>query len=111
MNILTAEQITKAYTDRKLLDHISFSMQEGEKIGVIGINGTGKSTLLKILAGQEETDEGEVILGNHVVVRYLPQNPVFSPEARVLETVLDHREIHEEAWDKEGEAKRMLTRL
>ena len=111
MNILTAEQITKSYTDRKLLDHISFSMQEGEKIGVIGINGTGKSTLLKILAGQEETDEGEVILGNHVVVRYLPQNPVFSPEARVLETVLDHREIHEEAWDKEGEAKRMLTRL
>lgn len=111
MNILTAEQITKSYTERKLLDHVSFSMQEGEKIGVIGINGTGKSTLLKILAGEEEPDEGELILGNHVVVRYLPQNPEFPLQAGVLETVLAHRESHEEVWDKEGEAKRMLTRL
>ena len=56
MNILTAEQIKKSYTDRSLLDGVSFSLQEGEKVGVIGINGTGKSTLLKILAGLEEPD-------------------------------------------------------
>ena len=111
MNILTAEQITKAYSERKLLDHVSFSMQEGEKVGVIGINGTGKSTLLKILAGAEEPDEGEIILASHVIVRYLPQNPVFDPERRVLESVLDHREEHENEWEKEGEAKSMLTRL
>lgn len=111
MNILTAEQITKSYTERKLVDHISFSMQEGEKVGVIGINGTGKSTLLKILAGLEEPDEGQVILANHVIVRYLPQNPTFHSGTKVLDCVLNHREAHEDSWDKEGEAKTMLTRL
>lgn len=111
MNILTAEQITKAYTDRVLLSRVSFSLQEGEKVGVIGINGTGKSTLLKILAGMEEPDEGELVLANHVIVRYLPQNPVFREGSRALECVLEHRAAHEEAWDREGDAKNMLTRL
>lgn len=111
MNILTAEQITKSYTDRKLLDRVSFSLQEGEKVGVIGINGTGKTTLLKILAGLEEPDEGEVVRANHVIVRYLPQDPQFPPQDTVLECALRGRRSHEEAWDMEGEAKAMLTRL
>ena len=75
MNIINAENLTKSYTERKLLDKASFYLQEGEKVGVIGINGTGKSTLLKIIAGLEEPDEGQVPCANHIVVRYLPQNP------------------------------------
>ncbi|MDD3795624.1 MAG: ABC-F family ATP-binding cassette domain-containing protein [Lachnospiraceae bacterium] len=112
MNILTAESITKAYTDRTLLHQVSFSLQEGDKAGLIGINGTGKSTLLKILAGIEEPDEGKVIMANQVVVRYLPQNPVFPPEARVLESVLNGEHGGENGWsDREGNAKAMLTKL
>ena len=111
MNILTAEQITKSYTERILLNGISFSLQEGEKVGVIGINGTGKSTLLKILSGLEEPDGGKLVLANHVIIRYLPQNPVFKEGTKVLDCVLEHRAAHEEAWDREGDAKNMLTRL
>ena len=59
MNLLSLENITKAYTERVLLDKASFFLQEGEKVGIIGINGTGKSTLLKIAAGLEEPDEGK----------------------------------------------------
>ena len=88
MNIINAENLTKSYTERKLLDKASFYLQEGEKVGVIGINGTGKSTLLKIIAGLEEPDEGQVTCANHIVVRYLPQNPVFDPEMTVLDSVL-----------------------
>lgn len=111
MNILTAEQITKSYTERVLLQQVSFSLQEGEKVGVIGINGTGKSTLLKILAGLEEPDGGSVVLANHVLIRYLPQTPVFVPGTPALQCVLEGRASHQEAWDVEGEAKAMLTRL
>ena len=82
MNLLSLENITKAYTERVLLDKASFFLQEGEKVGIIGINGTGKSTLLKILAKIEEPDSGKVICANHVVMRYLPQNPVFLPKTR-----------------------------
>ena len=85
MNILTMDNITKAYGERAVLSGVSFSLEEGEKVGVIGINGTGKSTLLKILAGVEEPDEGSVILARHCVVRFLPQNPVFYPEKTVLQ--------------------------
>ena len=74
MNILTVDNITKSYGVRKIFDGASFFLQEGEKAGIIGINGTGKSTLLKIIAGLEETDDGTVIKANHCLVRYLPQN-------------------------------------
>ena len=73
MNIISVTDITKTYTERKLFEKASFYLQEREKVGVIGINGTGKSTLLKIAAGIEEPDEGQVIRANHIVVRYLPQ--------------------------------------
>ena len=92
MNILTVENITKAYGERKLFDNASFYLQEGEKVGVIGINGTGKSTLLKIAAGMEEPDEGSVTRANHVVVRFLSQQPVFEPEDTILESVLKGNE-------------------
>ena len=130
MNIINAENLTKSYTERKLLDKASFYLQEGEKVGVIGINGTGKSTLLKIIAGLEEPDEGQVTCANHIVVRYLPQNPVFDPEMTVLESVLTqcvlnfvgsersertdadaHAHAQEQKWSLESDAKSMMTRL
>jgi ATP-binding cassette subfamily F protein uup len=66
MNLITAEHLTHSYTERKLFDDASFSLNEQEKVGIIGINGTGKSTLLKILAGREEPDEGTVIMGRNL---------------------------------------------
>lgn len=111
MNILTIENVTKAYGERKLFDQAGFYLQEGEKAGIIGINGTGKSTLLKIIAGLEEPDEGKVIKANHAVVRYLPQNPVFGEKETVLEAVLrDNRTSDNESYI-EADAKSMLTRL
>lgn len=121
MNLLTVENITKIYTERKLFDKASFYLQEGGKVGIIGVNGTGKSTLLKIIAGLEEPDEGEVIRANNIVIKYLPQIPKFDPDATVLESVLtyvqtgsvhkqEQKETHE-MWNLESTAKAMMTRL
>ena len=77
MNLLTAKEITKIYTNKNLFTGADFSIEEKDKVGIVGINGTGKSTLLRILAGIEDTDGGEVVKGNKVYVRYLPQNPEF----------------------------------
>ena len=85
MNLLTMEHVTKAYTDRVLLDDVAFGINENEKIGVIGINGMGKSTLLKIVAGVEEYDSGKLSMGNTVKICYLPQTPVFGEEETVLQ--------------------------
>ena len=88
MNILTIDNFTKSYTDRILFDNTSFSMQDYEKVGVIGINGMGKSTLLKIVAGIEEPEIGKMITMNNLKVAYLPQNPkdetVITDKAKVL---------------------------
>lgn len=111
MNLLTADHISKSFTGRRLLDEASFYLQEGEKVGVIGINGTGKSTLLKILAGLQEPDSGQVVTANHVVMRYLPQTPVFNPEMSVLQSVLEATEINEKIWDMQSEAKFLLLEL
>ncbi|MGN0142176.1 MAG: ATP-binding cassette domain-containing protein, partial [Roseburia sp.] len=111
MNIINLENITKTYTERKLLQKASFYLAEGEKVGVIGINGTGKSTLLKIIAGLEEPDEGTVVKANHLVVRYLPQNPAFDPEHSVLESVLAGCGQDTEHWNLESDAKTLLTKL
>lgn len=121
MNILTIDNVTKVYTERKLLNGASFSLQSGEKVGIIGINGTGKSTLLKMIAGLEEPDDGEVIRANNIVIHYLPQMPDFAPEDTALEGVLklaltgschkeEKRQEHE-MWELESSAKSMMTRL
>lgn len=110
MNLLSLENITKAYTERVLLDGASFFLQEGEKVGIIGINGTGKSTLLKIAAGLEEPDTGSCTKAHHVVIRYLPQTPEFDDSCTVWEHV--EKKISESTqWDMEGEAKSMLRTL
>lgn len=87
MNVLTAENLTKSYGEKVLFADISFGIDEGEKIGIIGVNGTGKSTLLKILAGIEGTERGSVTMGNSVRFEYLPQNPDFEDGATVLQQV------------------------
>ena len=111
MNILTVSGITKSYSRRLLFDDASFFLQEGEKAGVLGVNGTGKSTLLKMIAGIDEPDKGEIIMANHVVVRYLPQNPVFEEEETVLQSVVRGNKTKENEWTIEADAKAMLTRL
>ena len=78
MNLLTIKDMSKVYTDKVLFDHVDFSINENEKIGVIGINGTGKSTLLKIVAGLSEPDTGTVVKGNNVHIRYLSQERAIS---------------------------------
>lgn len=111
MNILTLEHIKKNYTDRMLFDDASFFLQEGEKVGVIGINGTGKTTLLRMIMGEEEPDEGTVTIANHVVLRYLPQHPEFAPDKSSLECVLEGNVTDENRWSIESDAKAMMTRL
>lgn len=116
MNILTVDNISKAYGERKLFDSASFFLQEGEKAGIIGVNGTGKSTLLKMIAGLEEPDDGSIIRAAHTVVGFLPQHPRFAEEDTVLEAVLkpdnlsDSR-LQEDNWSLESEAKTMMTKL
>ena len=111
MNLLTAENLTKSFGLRKVLAGVNFSMQEGEKVGVIGINGTGKSTLLRILAGLEEPDEGRIIKANHLKVGFLSQNPEFIPGETVLEAVLRVAQTETNREFIETEAKTMLTGL
>lgn len=119
MNILSIENITKSFGERLLFDDTSFYLEEGEKVGVIGINGTGKSTLLKIMAGSEEPDEGTVTMANHVVCSFLPQHPVFQEKDTVIEAVLRscaESYLQAESADSgrqdiETQAKTMLTRL
>lgn len=111
MNLINIENLTKVYTERKLFDGASFSMQDGEKIGVIGINGTGKTTLLRMIMGEEEPDEGTVTTASHVVLRYLPQHPEFAPDKSSLECVLEGNVTDENRWSIESDAKAMMTRL
>ena len=111
MNLLTAEHLKKVFTRRVLLDDADFSINEGEKIGVIGINGTGKSTLLRIIAGLEEADEGTVTRGRNLTIRYLPQTPVFDKGATVLEAILKNNINELNQWNIESEAMTAINRL
>lgn len=111
MNLLTIENLSKVFTERQIFDHADFSVNEGEKIGVIGVNGTGKSTLLKIIAGLEEPDEGKVTLGNNLVLGYLPQKPEFEEGMTVLQAALAGNRNKINEWSIESEAKTMLQSL
>ena len=141
MNLLSAENISKSYSEKKLLSKINVGISEGDKIGVIGINGTGKTTLLKIIAGVEQPDEGRVIRGGSLRIEYLPQEPCFDAEATVLEQVFQgnspviklvreyEEAVHSQntsserisklthdmdvmnAWNLENEARTVLTKL
>lgn len=109
MNILNIEHISKVFGEKKIFDDVSYGIHEGDKIGIIGVNGTGKTTLLKIIAGIEEPDEGRVICQNGLRISYLPQNPEFPKAVTVLSYVMDGNKQDE--WDGESEAKSMLNRL
>ncbi|CUO58947.1 ABC-F family ATP-binding cassette domain-containing protein [Clostridium perfringens] len=87
MNLITLENISKSYSEKILANNVSLGINEGEKIGLIGVNGTGKSSFLKIVAGVEEPDEGTVIKGNRVRIEYLAQTPDYDDNATVLEQV------------------------
>jgi ATP-binding cassette subfamily F protein uup len=111
MNLINIENITKYFTDTPLFENASFTVDEAEKIGIIGINGTGKTTLLKMLVGMEEPDTGTVTRANNIVVRYLPQTPDFHKDTTVLEAVMEGNRTHENEWSLESDAKTMLQRL
>jgi hypothetical protein len=112
MNLLTAENVSKSFnSDKVLFDNISLGINEGDKIGLIGINGTGKSTLLKILAGEEEADSGKLTKGNAVRIAYLPQNPEFDDNESVISEVIKGKKAKNEFWDTEGEAKSLLAKF
>ena len=101
MNLINAENITKYYTDTPLFEEASFTIDEMEKVGIIGINGTGKTTLLKILIGTETPDKGTVTRANNIVIRYLPQTPDFDRDATVLEAVMAGNRTHDNEWTLE----------
>lgn len=103
--------MTKVHTDRKIFDNAEFSLEEGDKVGVVGINGTGKTTLLKILSGLDELDAGIYIKGNHVVIRYLSQNPEFEDGITIYDYVMGKNDTEHERWGLEGEAKSILNQL
>lgn len=141
MNLLSAENISKSYSEKPLLNNISLGINEGDKIGVIGINGTGKTTLLKIIAGVEEPDNGKIMKGSSLHIEYLSQNPYFDPEASVLQQTfrgnssimqlirryeeaihnpetpneaiirITHEMDEMDAWSFESDAKAVLTKL
>lgn len=111
MNILTIEKMTKSYTDRILFNEVSLGINEGDKVGIIGVNGTGKTTLLKIIAGLETPDNGTVTKGSNIKITYLAQNPTFNEDWTILQNVLDGAVADNSGWNMEGEAKSMLTKL
>ncbi len=111
MNLINIENITKSYTDSLLFDDASFSVNEQEKVGIIGINGTGKTTLLKMIVGLEQPDKGTITRANHIVIRYLSQHPVFDEGTTALECVMKNNLTHDNEWSLESEAKSMLQKL
>lgn len=111
MNLLNVEKMSKSYTEKILFDQVTLGINEGDKIGVIGINGTGKSTLLKIIAGIEEPDEGNMVKGKSVRVEYLAQTPDFEEDLSILENVVMGKKAAEEYRNLEGEAKAILQKL
>lgn len=109
MNILNIEHVSKIFGEKTIFDDVSYGIHEGDKIGIIGINGTGKTTLLKIIAGLEEPDEGQVITQNGLRITYLPQNPVFPPNMTIVDYVADGK--WQKDWRTSSEAANVLNKL
>ncbi len=107
--ILSAENITISFTEKKLLNNISIFIDNNDKIGIVGINGTGKSTLLKILSGLETPQSGKVTLANNTIISYVPQHPVFDKDKTVLDYVTENNKAH--TWDIQTQAKSLITRF
>lgn len=110
MSVINVEHISKLYGDKIILEDLSCSVDEGDKIGIIGINGTGKSTLLRIIAGEEEADEGKIIFSNGMTIGWMGQNPEFDEESSILKYVCEGKKI-EDDYGYESDAKAMLTVL
>ena len=110
MSVINVEHISKLYGDKMILEDLSCSVDEGDKIGIIGINGTGKSTLLRIIAGEEEADEGKIIFSNGMTIGWMGQNPEFDKESSILKYVCEGKKI-EDDYGYESDAKAMLTVL
>lgn len=109
MNILNVEHISKIYGEKVIFDDVSLGIHQEDKIGIIGVNGTGKTTLLKIIAGLEETDSGEVIYSNGTRISYLPQNPEFHGNPSILQYVMEGKNHQDQK--AQSEAKTILTKL
>lgn len=109
MNVLNIEHISKIYGDKVIFDDVSYGIHNGDKIGIIGINGTGKTTLLRIIAGTEEPDEGQVIRQNGIKISVLTQSQDFGKHATVLSYVMAGR--RQDQWSVESEAKTILNSL
>lgn len=109
MNILNMEHISKTYGDKVIFDDISVGIHQGDKIGLIGINGTGKTTFLRILAGMEEPDEGQVIMQNGLRISLLSQHPEFPEGATILSYVTAGK--REQDWNPETDAHMILNKL
>ena len=109
MNVINIEHVSKIYGDKTILADASCGIQEGEKIGIIGINGTGKSTLLKMIVGEEEPDQGNIVRQRGIRIAWLMQNPDFPEEQNVLDYVAGGRQ--QEDWNARSDAKMILNRL
>ena len=106
MNILNVEKVSKTYGEKELFNNISLGINSGDKIVLIGVNGTGKSTLLKIIAGVEEPDEGQVVKGKGIELAYLAQTPLYYENENVLEYVMRGKHA-----DSQPKAKEILNKL
>ena len=113
MNILVMDKVSKTYGDKVILDNVSLGIEKGEKIGLLGINGSGKTSLLKLIGGGDEPDGGSIIRNNNLRMNFLPQNPDFAPDITVLAAVLNSvgDVAGAEAWTLESDARSILTRL
>ncbi len=92
MNVMNIERISKVFGEKVIFREASFGIQEGDKIGIVGINGTGKTTLLRMIAGEEEPDEGQIVRKNNLKLTYLPQNPQFPQDATIQSYIRDSQE-------------------
>jgi ATP-binding cassette subfamily F protein uup len=109
MNILNIERVSKIYGDKLIFDDVSYGIHDGDKIGIIGINGTGKTTLLNMIAGREKPDSGQVIRQNGIKIAYLSQNPDFPESSTVNSYIMEG--IPEADWTAKSEAKSALNQL